>query len=164
MRGGQVQHFVLLLVLVTHDNTRTIFRQLSKNLQRPGKLYYVTVYYAMLWVFKISLFGWCFIAEPMLWPLSSHNLRLIVSYQYTQASSDDNMYLMHPHAMTKASSGYRLWCTPIAHHISDGVDFSHCLRLIEVSLPREVKHMPLNCFQFYPHRLYPMTCQRWCEV
>ncbi len=30
---------------------------------------------------------------------------------------------------------------------------SYCLRLTEVSLPREVKCLPLNCFQFYPSRL-----------
>ncbi len=32
-------------------------------------------------------------------------------------------------------------------------DYSHCLRLTEVSLPQEVECLPLNCFQFYPCRL-----------
>jgi hypothetical protein len=38
MRGGQVQHFAFLLVLVTYDIMRKIFKQLSKNFQKPGKL------------------------------------------------------------------------------------------------------------------------------
>ncbi len=33
------------------------------------------------------------------------------------------------------------------------IDSSHCLRLTEVGLPREVESLPLNCFQFYPSRL-----------
>jgi hypothetical protein len=87
-----VQHLAFLLVLVNFD--------LSKSLQRPGKLYCLTVYCAMIWVFKISLSlsCWCFIVEPMLWPPASHNLRLLGSYPWPQASSGGNMSLMHPHA------------------------------------------------------------------
>jgi hypothetical protein len=59
MKGGQAQHLAFLPVLVTLDNTRKIFKWLSKSLQRPGKLYYVTVYYAVIWVFKIPLSPWC---------------------------------------------------------------------------------------------------------
>ncbi len=32
-------------------------------------------------------------------------------------------------------------------------DSLHCLRLTMVSLPREVEHLPFNCFQFYPSRM-----------
>ncbi len=44
---------VFLPILATLD--------LSKSFQRPGKLYYVTVYYAVIWVVKIplSLSRWC---------------------------------------------------------------------------------------------------------
>jgi hypothetical protein len=45
MKGGQVQHLAFLPISLTLD--------LSKSLQRPGKLYYVTVYCAVIWVFKI---------------------------------------------------------------------------------------------------------------
>jgi hypothetical protein len=45
-------------------------------------------------------------------------------------------------------------------------DSSHCLRLTEVSLPREVKHLPLNCFYFYPSRFYSndMSTLGWSLV
>ncbi len=72
MKGGQAQHLAFLPVLVTLD--------LSKSLQRPGKLYYVTVYCAVIWVFNIPLSCRCSFAEPMLWLPASHNLRLLGSY------------------------------------------------------------------------------------
>ncbi len=65
--------------------------------------------------------------------------------------------------MTKASSGYYLWCMHFVCHILV-FDSLHCLRLTEVSLPREVEHLPLNCFQFYPLRYHLVTCQLWVEV
>jgi hypothetical protein len=48
--------------------------------------------------------------------------------------------------MTKAYSGYRLRCTPFVHHILEGVESLHCLRLTVVSLPREVEYLPIKCF------------------
>jgi hypothetical protein len=91
MKGGQAQHLAFLPISVTLD--------LRKSLQRPGKLYYVTVYCAVIWIFKIplSLSRWCSFAESMLWPPASHNLGLLGSYPQPQASSGDNMSLMHPH-------------------------------------------------------------------
>ncbi len=77
MKGGQAQHLAFLPILVTLDR--------SKSLQRPGKLYYVTVYCAVIWVFQIPLSRWCFFAEPMLWLPVSHNLRLLGSYPWPQA-------------------------------------------------------------------------------
>jgi hypothetical protein len=66
--------------------------------------------------------------------------------------------------MTKDSSGYRFAVYIIVHHILEGVDSSHYLKLTKVSLPRKVKHLPLNWFQFYPHRLYLMAFQWKNEV
>ncbi len=66
--------------------------------------------------------------------------------------------------MTEASSGYRFAVYIIVHHILEGVDSLHYLKLTEVSLPRKVEHLPLNRFQFYPRRLYPMAFQRKKEV
>ncbi len=54
--------------------------------------------------------------------------------------------------MTNASNGYccvHIFCAPFWRMF----DSSHCLWLTEVSLPREVERLPLNCFQFYPSRL-----------
>ncbi len=55
--------------------------------------------------------------------------------------------------MTKASSGYRLCYPHFVCHTLEGVDSLHCPRLTAVSLPREAKHLSMNCFQFYPSRL-----------
>ncbi len=59
-----------------------IFKRLCNNLQKPGKLYDVTVFYAVIWVFRVPLPlpHWRFIAEPMLWPLASHKPRLLKSF------------------------------------------------------------------------------------
>jgi hypothetical protein len=66
--------------------------------------------------------------------------------------------------MTKASSGYHFAVYIIVHHILEGVDFSQYLKLTEVNLPRKVERLPLNWFQFYPQRLYPMAFQWKNEV
>jgi hypothetical protein len=55
IRGGQEEHSAFLLVLVIFDIPRKIFKRLSTNLQKSGKLYYVTVLYAFIWVFKVPL-------------------------------------------------------------------------------------------------------------
>ncbi len=41
---------------------------------------------------------WRSFAEPVLWSPTPHNLRLLGSYPYPQASSSDNMSPMRPHA------------------------------------------------------------------
>jgi hypothetical protein len=66
--------------------------------------------------------------------------------------------------MTKASSGYHFAVYIIVHHILEGVDSLHYLKLTEVSLLMNVECLPLNWFQFYPHRLYPMAFQMKNEV
>ena len=48
--------------------------------------------------------------------------------------------------MTEASSGYRFVVYIIVHHILEGVDSLHYLKLTEVSLPRKVEHLLLNWF------------------
>jgi hypothetical protein len=55
MKGGQVQHLVILPILATLE--------LSKSLPKPDKLYYVTICCALIWVFNIflSLSCWCFL-------------------------------------------------------------------------------------------------------
>jgi len=50
MRDGQAQHCAFLPVSAIFDIPRKIFKQLSKNLQKSGKLYVVTVFYAAIWV------------------------------------------------------------------------------------------------------------------
>jgi hypothetical protein len=64
------------------------------------------------------------------------------------------MPLMHPHAKWPR----RLVDTICSVHILCATfwrvfDSLHCLRLTEVSLSREIKCLPLKCFQFYPSRL-----------
>ncbi len=66
--------------------------------------------------------------------------------------------------MTEASSGYRFAAYTIVRHILEGVDSLHYLKLTEISLSRKVEHLPLNWFQFYPHRLGPMAFQWKKEV
>jgi hypothetical protein len=53
MRGGQAQHCASLPTLVIFDIPRKVFKRLSKNLQKPGKLYCATVFCAVLWVLKV---------------------------------------------------------------------------------------------------------------
>ncbi len=50
MRGDQAQYSAFLPVSVIFDIPRKIFKRLSKNLQKPDKLYYVTVFNAVIWV------------------------------------------------------------------------------------------------------------------
>ncbi len=52
MRGSRVRYSAFLPVLVLFDIPRKIFKRLSKNLQKPSKLYCVTVFYAVIWVFN----------------------------------------------------------------------------------------------------------------
>jgi hypothetical protein len=62
MGGGQARHCVFLLVLVMFDILRKIIKRPSKNLQKPGKLYCVTVFYAVIWVSKgplVTLMLYC---------------------------------------------------------------------------------------------------------
>ncbi len=66
--------------------------------------------------------------------------------------------------MTEASSGYRFAVYIIVRHILEGVDSLHYLKLTKVSLPSKVECRPLNWFQFYPRRLYPMAFQQKKEV
>ncbi len=82
-------------------------------------------------------------------------------------SSSDNMPHMHLHAQ---------WLRPLLDtvcgvHILHATlwrvfDSLHCLRLTVVSLPREVKYLPLNSFQFYPSRLWSndMSMVEWSLV
>ncbi len=56
MRGGQAWHCGLLLVLVTFDIPRNIFKQLNKTLQKPCKQYCVIVFCAVIWVLKVPFF------------------------------------------------------------------------------------------------------------
>ncbi len=66
--------------------------------------------------------------------------------------------------MTKASREIRFAVYIIVRHILEGVDSLHYLKLTKVSLLRKVEHLPLNWFQFYPRRLYPMAFQWKKEV
>ncbi len=112
MKGGQAQQLAFLSILVTLD--------LSKSLQRPGKLYYVTIYCVVIWVFTIplSLPCRCSFAEPMLlascitWPKIARIISIasgVLWWQYvTYASSC---------MMTKASSRYRLRCTSLTGNL-----------------------------------------------
>jgi hypothetical protein len=112
MKGGQAQHLAFLTISVTLD--------LSKICQSPGKLYYVTIYCVVIWVFRIplSLSRWCFFAEPMLlascitWPKIARIISIasgILWWQHvTYASSC---------IMTKASSRYRLRCTSLTGNL-----------------------------------------------
>ncbi len=122
MRGDQARHCAFLLVLVICDIPRKVFKLLSKNLQKPGKLYCVTVFCVLIWVITIPFSHQYFIVELLFLafcitlPEINRTISIassVLLWQYvTYASSC---------IMTKASCGYHLWCTHFVYHILGGV-------------------------------------------
>ncbi len=138
MRGGQAWHCVFLLVSVIFDILRKIFKQLSKNCQKPGKLLCVTVFnaviwlswdpcitlafYAVMWVLfspffmlmlccRANVIGSC-IAQPKIARIDSIASGVLWWQCATYASSC---------IMTKTFSGYHKQCTHFGCHILEGV-------------------------------------------
>ncbi len=172
MRGGQARHCAFLPVSAIFDIPRKIFKQLSKNLQKPGKLLCVTDFMLrygsleipfvtqvfVLWcrslrslfhayaLLQSQYFGIC-VTQPKFARIISI-VSGVLWWQYATYAS--------PCIMTKASSGYHM--TTCGEHILCATfwrmfDSSHCLRLTEERSAQGVESLPLNCFQFYPSRL-----------
>ncbi len=70
-----------------------------------------------------------------------------------------------PCIMTKASSGYHMWCTHFVHHILEGV---WLLALPKADwdkiCPGRLTFCPWSVFSFIHLGCCPMTCQWWDEV
>ncbi len=148
MRGGQAWHCVFLPVSAILDILTKIFKRLSKNLQKPGKLWFVTDFMLQYGSLEIPSVTQAFV----LWCRSLRSLfhayALLQSQYYGICVAQPKIariisivsgvlwwqYATYAFSciMTKASSGYHMRCTHFVHHILEGVWLLHCLRLTEV--------------------------------
>ncbi len=93
---------------------------------------------------RAIIFGTC-ITQPKIARIISIASGVLWWQHATYASA-----CMIPRLLVDTVCGVNLLCaTPLWRVFYS----SHCLRLTAVSLPREVEHLPFNCFQFYPSRL-----------
>jgi hypothetical protein len=181
MRGGQAQHCAFLPVSAIFDIPRKIFKRLSKNLQKPGKLLCVTDFmlrYGFLEIHFVTqaFVLWCrslrslFHAYALLqsqyygiWVTQPKIARIIsivsgvLWWQYSTYASSC--------IMTKASRGYHMRCTHFLCHILEGV---WLLTLPKADwgkvCPGRSRVCPWTVFSFIHLGCYPMTCQQWDEV